>query len=267
MPGGEYLSARRRSNLPDAPHLARLDRIACRFGQPHEALRRARHRRRAAGSRSGGPLNTQSFDGAGDDRQSRPGTAADFTFLAGSRRHTPGRGTFLYREARAPADGSGEFDAVRLYSPAAKSQAVFVYASDGLDWFTVRLKGLDAEARYLISSVWGEELAEATGAEPRAESVDIVNSSDSGARVILVTPRRRRGGRSGAGAEQARRQHDHGSQQTEDAVHGDADEPERQHQQPDERIEDDRGECQRPAEHEQQQPQQQLQHVHLRRAP
>ena len=87
------------------------------------------------------------------------------------------------------ADGGGEFDAVQLFSPAARTSAVFVYAGDGVDWFTIRLKGLEAETRYLISTVWGEELAEATGAELMARGVDIINASDSGAQVVLVTPR------------------------------------------------------------------------------
>jgi hypothetical protein len=78
---------------------------------------------------------------------------------------------------------------LQLFSPVAGSSAVFVYASDGLDWFTVRLKGLEAEARYLMTTVWGEELAEATGADLMTRGVDVINSSDAGAQVILVTPR------------------------------------------------------------------------------
>jgi len=50
------------------------------------------------------------------------------------------------------ADGGGELDAVQLYSPAARTSAVFVFAGDGIDWFTVRLKGLEAGTRYLIST-------------------------------------------------------------------------------------------------------------------
>jgi hypothetical protein len=51
------------------------------------------------------------------------------------------------------------------------------------------LKGLEPETRYLISTVWGEELAEATGAELMSKGVEIINSSDSGAQVVLFTPR------------------------------------------------------------------------------
>jgi alpha-galactosidase len=90
---------------------------------------------------------------------------------------------------QARADGNGAFDAVQLFSPSARTSAVFVYASDGLDWFTVRLQGLEPETRYLISTVWGEELAEATGAELMTTGVEIINSSDSGAQVVLFTPR------------------------------------------------------------------------------
>ena len=100
----------------------------------------------------------------------------------------PAAASFMLTD-QARSDGSGEFDAMQLYSPAARTSAVFVYASDGLDWFTVRLKGLEPETRYLISTVWGEELAEATGAELMTKGVDIINSSDSGAQVVLFTPR------------------------------------------------------------------------------
>ena len=100
----------------------------------------------------------------------------------------PAAASFMLTD-QARADGSGQFDAVQLFSPAAKTSAVFVYAGDGLDWFTVTLKGLDAEASYVIATVWGEALAEATGAELMTRGVDIVNSSDSGAQVVLVVPR------------------------------------------------------------------------------
>jgi alpha-galactosidase len=100
----------------------------------------------------------------------------------------PAAASFMLTD-QVRADGGGELDAVQLYSPAARTSAVFVFAGDGIDWFTVRLKGLEAGTRYLISTVWGEELAEATGAELMAKGVDIINSSDSGAQVLLLTPR------------------------------------------------------------------------------
>jgi alpha-galactosidase len=104
----------------------------------------------------------------------------------------PAAASFLLSD-QAPADGSGEFDAMQLFSPVAGTSAVFVYASDGLDSFTVRLKGLDAGRRYLITTVWGDELAEATGADLMTAGVEVVNTSDSGAQVILVTPSPRGG--------------------------------------------------------------------------
>jgi alpha-galactosidase len=99
----------------------------------------------------------------------------------------PAAASFMLTD-QARADGSGELDAVQLFSPVARTSAVFVYAGDGLDWFTVKLKGLEPEARYLITTVWGEELAEATGADLMTKGVDIINSSDSGAQVVLVKP-------------------------------------------------------------------------------
>jgi hypothetical protein len=100
----------------------------------------------------------------------------------------PAAASFLLTD-QARADGGGDFDAVQLYSPAARTSAVFVYASDSLDWLTVRLKGLEAGTRYLISTVWGEELGEATGAELMTAGVDIVNTSDAGVYLVLFTPR------------------------------------------------------------------------------
>ena len=100
----------------------------------------------------------------------------------------PAAASFMLTD-QARADGGGEFDAVQLFSPAAKTSAVFVYASDSVDRFTIRLKRLEADARYLISTVWGDELAEATGAELMTTGVEIINASDSGAQVVLVTPR------------------------------------------------------------------------------
>ena len=100
----------------------------------------------------------------------------------------PAAASFMLTD-QAQADGGGGFDAVQLFSPAAGTSALFVYAGDSVDWFTIRLKGLEADTRYLISTVWGEELAEATGAELMTAGVDVVNSSDSGAQVVLVTPR------------------------------------------------------------------------------
>ena len=100
----------------------------------------------------------------------------------------PAAASFMLTD-QVRADGGGELDAMQLYSPAARTSAVFVYAGDGIDWFTVRLKGLEPETRYLISTVSGEKLAEATGTELMATGVEIINSSDSGAQVVLVTPR------------------------------------------------------------------------------
>jgi Glycosyl hydrolase family 36 C-terminal domain len=114
--------------------------------------------------------------------------AAEVATAKAIRGAVPAAASFMLTDQARP-DSSGAFDAMQLYSPAARTSAVFVYASDGLDWFTVRLKGLEPETRYLISTVWGEELAEATGAELMTKGVDIINSSDSGAQVVLFTPR------------------------------------------------------------------------------
>jgi alpha-galactosidase len=100
----------------------------------------------------------------------------------------PQAASFMLTE-QAPPDGGGDVDAIELFSPAARTAAVFVYAGDGVDAFTVRLEGLEAGTRYLLSTVRGEELAEATGADLMATGVDIVNTSDSGAQILLVTPR------------------------------------------------------------------------------
>ena len=86
-------------------------------------------------------------------------------------------------------DGGSEFDAIQLFSPSARSAAVFVYASEGLDWTTVRLKGLDPEGRYVLTSVWGEELGAAGGAELMSAGVDVMNASGAGAQVFVVIPR------------------------------------------------------------------------------
>jgi hypothetical protein len=114
--------------------------------------------------------------------------AAEVATAKAIRGAVPAAASFMLTD-QARADGSGEVDAVQLYSPAAKTSAVFVYAGDGLDWFRVRLQGLEPETLYLISTVRGEELAEATGAELMTKGVEIVNSSDSGAQVVLFTPR------------------------------------------------------------------------------
>jgi hypothetical protein len=114
--------------------------------------------------------------------------AAEIAMAKAIRGAVPAAASFMLTD-QARADGGGEFDAVQLFSPAARTAAVFVYASDSVDWFTIRLKGLEAETRYLISTVWGEALAEATGADLMSRGVDIINASDSGAQVVLVTPR------------------------------------------------------------------------------
>ena len=114
--------------------------------------------------------------------------AAEIATAKAIRGAVPAAAAFMLTD-QARADGRGEFDAMQLFSPSARTSAVFVYASDGLDWFTVRLKGLEPETRYLLSTVWGEELAEATGTELMTTGVEIINSSDSGAQVVLVTPR------------------------------------------------------------------------------
>ena len=114
--------------------------------------------------------------------------AAEIAMAKTIRGAVPAAASFMLTD-QARADGGGEFDAVQLFSPAARTAAVFVYASDSVDWFTVRLKGLEAETRYLISTVWGEALAEATGADLMSRGVDVINASDSGAQIVLVTPR------------------------------------------------------------------------------
>ena len=114
--------------------------------------------------------------------------AAEIATAKAIRGAVPAAAAFMLTD-QARADGRGEFDAMQLFSPAARTSAVFVYASDGLDWFTVRLKGLEPETRYLLSTLWGEALAEATGTELMTTGVEIINSSDSGAQVVLVTPR------------------------------------------------------------------------------
>ena len=114
--------------------------------------------------------------------------AAEIATAKTIRAAVPAAASFMLTD-QAQADGGGGFDAVQLFSPAARTSALFVYAGDGVDWFTIRLKGLEADTRYLISTVWGEELAEATGAELMTAGVDVVNASDSGAQVVLVTPR------------------------------------------------------------------------------
>ena len=114
--------------------------------------------------------------------------AAEIATAKAIRGAVPAAASFMLTD-QARADGGGEFDAVQLFSPAARTSALFVFAGDGVDWFTVRLKGLEPETLYLISTVWGQELAEAAGADLMARGVDIINSSDSGAQVVLVTPR------------------------------------------------------------------------------
>ncbi|MFO7694362.1 MAG: alpha-galactosidase [Vicinamibacterales bacterium] len=114
--------------------------------------------------------------------------AAEIARAKAIRGAVPGAAAFMLTD-QARADGLGGVDAVQHYSPSAGTSAVFVYAGNGVDWFTVRLQGLEAGTRYLISTVWGEELAEATGAELMTTGVDIINTSESGAHVVLVTPR------------------------------------------------------------------------------
>jgi alpha-galactosidase len=122
----------------------------------------------------------------GDDESEE--IAAEIAMAKAIRGAVPAAASFMPTD-QARADGGGEFDAVQWFSPAARTSALFVFAGDGIDWFTVRLKGLEPETQYLISTVWGQELAEATGADLMARGVDIINASDSGAQVVLVTPR------------------------------------------------------------------------------
>jgi len=62
------------------------------------------------GLTSNGTLNTLGLGRTGYEGEWKPGTSADLSFLTGSRRLTPGQGTFAFTEARASADG----DTVRL---------------------------------------------------------------------------------------------------------------------------------------------------------
>jgi alpha-galactosidase len=114
--------------------------------------------------------------------------ASEIATAKAIRAAVPAAASFMLTD-QAHADGSGDFDAVQLFSPAARTSAVFVYAGDGVDAFTVRLKGLEPGTRYLLSTVWGRELAEMTGADLMTTGVQVVNTSDSGAQILLLTPR------------------------------------------------------------------------------
>jgi alpha-galactosidase len=113
---------------------------------------------------------------------------AEIAMAKAVRGSVPAAAAFVLTE-QVRADGGSESDATQLFSPAARSSAVFVYARGSVDWITIRLKGLDPEARYVMTSVWGEELAAASGAELMSAGVDVINDSDSGVQVFLVTPR------------------------------------------------------------------------------
>ena len=92
------------------------------------------------GLNSSGALNTLGLDRTGTGKQWKPGTAADFTFLAGSRRLTPGQSTFTFREARASAterevrlelvfeDATSKIRVTRHYACAAGSAAIEVWS-------------------------------------------------------------------------------------------------------------------------------------------
>ena len=92
------------------------------------------------GLNASGALNTMGLDRTGYDRQWKPGTAADFTFLVGSKRLTPGQGTFAFREARASAtddtvrlelvfeDSSSRIRVTRNYACTAGSGAIEVWS-------------------------------------------------------------------------------------------------------------------------------------------
>ncbi len=62
-------------------------------------------------------------------------------------------------------------------------------------------------------------------------------------------------------AQHSRRKHEYPSQQTEDAIHSDADDAKRKQQNPDKRIEEKCQQRQRPAEHEQDAPEQEFHHT------
>ncbi len=89
---------------------------------------------------------------------------------------------------QARADGASDLDAVELLSMTTGAAAVFAYAQAGVDAYRVRLAGLDAGLRYRLSTLAGQPLGEATGADLMDAGVEIVNTSDSGSSILLVTP-------------------------------------------------------------------------------
>lgn len=126
--------------------------------------------------------------GAEFDDEEFEAIAAEITRAKAVRAAVPAAASFMLTE-QVRDDGAPGGDAIQLFSPAAGTSAVFVFAGDALDLVTIRLQGLDPDMPYVIMSVRGDELASSTGAALMTAGVDVVNSSDSGSQIFLVVPR------------------------------------------------------------------------------
>ena len=83
--------------------------------------------------------------------------------------------------------GGAEWDAVQLVSPESGNAVLFTFAGEGAEgWSTVRLQALQPDRRYIVRTIQGRALAEATGAELMADGVQVPRQPATAANVLVI---------------------------------------------------------------------------------
>jgi alpha-galactosidase len=118
----------------------------------------------------------------GDHRQMRDEVALSKRV----RSMVPQPRALLLTEQADTRGGSG-WDAIELLAPEPGRAVIFTYTSAGAGaWMTVKPQGLAPERRYVIRSLDGTILAEATGTELMADGVQLARDTESAANVLII---------------------------------------------------------------------------------
>jgi hypothetical protein len=88
---------------------------------------------------------------------------------------------------QADPGGRSAWDAIEVLSADRRLAVVFTYATVGADdWATIRLQGLDPDRRYIVRTMDGPALADATGLELMADGLQVPRRAESAANVLVV---------------------------------------------------------------------------------
>ena len=88
---------------------------------------------------------------------------------------------------QADPGGRSAWDAIEVLSADRRLAVVFTYATVGADdWATIRLQALDPDRRYIVRTMDGPTLADATGLELMADGLQVPRRAESAANVLVV---------------------------------------------------------------------------------